>query len=113
LPAPELHAAALPSGPREARLRARRSRAQAYLIIASPLRHARRTIYLQRGAYHEWFAVWDGIFSLAIWAVAGWLAYTHVPQVHDFFQHFPENVQTIWNNIADSFHQAAAQKPPP
>jgi hypothetical protein len=84
----------------------------AYLIIASPLRHARRAIYMQRGAYREWFAVWDGIFSLGIWAVAGWLAYTHVPQVHDFFQHFPENVQTIWNNVADSFHHAAAQQPP-
>ena len=84
----------------------------AYLMIASPLRHARRAIYMQRGAYREWFAVWDGIFSLGIWAVAGWLAYTHVPQVHDFFQHFPENVQTIWNNVADSLHHAAAQKPP-
>jgi phage shock protein PspC (stress-responsive transcriptional regulator) len=77
----------------------------AYLIVASPLRHARRAIYMQRGAYREWFAVWDGIFSLGIWAVAGWLAYTHVPQVHDFFQHFPENVQTIWNNVAESFRR--------
>jgi phage shock protein PspC (stress-responsive transcriptional regulator) len=83
-----------------------------YGLIASPLHHARRAIYMQRGGYHQaWFAAWDGIFSLGLLAVFGWLAYTHVPQVHDFFQRFPENVQTMWNNVLDSFHHAAATKP--
>jgi predicted PurR-regulated permease PerM len=40
-----------------------------------------------------------------------WLAYTHVPQVHEFFQHFVQNVTTIWNNILDSLRHAAPAKP--
>jgi phage shock protein PspC (stress-responsive transcriptional regulator) len=84
-----------------------------YGMIASPLHHARRAIYMHRGGYHqEWLAVWDGIFSLGLLAVAGWVAYTYVPPVHEFFQHFPDNVQTIWNNVLDSFHHAGAAKPP-
>jgi phage shock protein PspC (stress-responsive transcriptional regulator) len=82
-----------------------------YGFIASPLHHARRAIYMQRGGYQPWFAAWDGIFSVGLMAVVGWFAYTHVPQVHDFIQHFPENVQTMWKNVLDSFHHAAAVKP--
>jgi phage shock protein PspC (stress-responsive transcriptional regulator) len=82
-----------------------------YGSIASPLHHARRAIYMQRGGYQPWIAVWDGIFSVGLMTVVGWFAYTHVPQVHDFIQHFPENVQTMWKNVVDSFHQAAAPKP--
>ena len=66
---------------------------------------------MQRGGHQPWFAAWDGIFSVGLMAVVGWFAYTHVPPVHDFIQHFPENVQTMWKNVVDSFHQAAAAKP--
>jgi len=84
-----------------------------FAMITSPLRHARRALYMHRGGYHqECFSAWDSIFSLALLAVAGWFAYTHVPQVHDFFQHFPENVQTMWNNVLNSFHHAATTKAP-
>jgi phage shock protein PspC (stress-responsive transcriptional regulator) len=83
-----------------------------YGLIASPLHHARRAIYMQRGGYHQaWFAAWDGLFSVGLMAVIGWFAYTHVPQVHAFFQHFPENIQTMWSNVVESFHHAVAAKP--
>jgi phage shock protein PspC (stress-responsive transcriptional regulator) len=83
-----------------------------YGLIASPLHHARRAIYMQRGGYHQaWFAAWDGLFSVGLMAVIGWFAYTRVPQVHEFFQHFPENTQTMWNNVVESFHHAVAAKP--
>lgn len=80
-----------------------------YGLVASPLQHARRAIYIQRGGcQQEWFAAWDGLFSTGLLAIFGWLAYTHVPQVHDFIQHFPENMQLMWNNVFQSFHHAAA-----
>jgi phage shock protein PspC (stress-responsive transcriptional regulator) len=83
-----------------------------YGLIASPLQHARQAIYMQRGGcQHPWFAAWDGIFSVGLTAVIAWFAYTHVPQVHDFIQHFPENVQIMWRNVVDSFQHAAAAKP--
>jgi len=84
-----------------------------YGAIASPLRFARRAIYMSRGGYHrEWFAVWDQLFSLGFLVVIGWLAYTHIPQVHDFLQNLPSNVQTMWNNvIIDSFRHTGADKP--
>jgi len=83
-----------------------------YGLIASPLHHVRRAIYMQRGGYHQaWFAAWDGLFSVGLIAVIGWFAYTHVPQVHAFSQHFPENIQTMWNNVVESFHHAVAAKP--
>jgi hypothetical protein len=82
-----------------------------YGLIASPLHHARRAIYMQRRDYHQaWFAAWDGFFSVGLMAVVGWFAYTHVPQVHEFFQHFPENVQTMWNNVVESFHHVSASR---
>ena len=43
---------------------------------------------------------------MGLMAVVGWFAYTHVPQVHDFIQHFPENVLTMWKNVVESFHHA-------
>jgi phage shock protein PspC (stress-responsive transcriptional regulator) len=79
-----------------------------YGLIASPLHFARRAVYLQRGAYQQaCFAAGDGLLSACLFALVAWVAYTHVPQVHDFIQHFPENMQIIWNNVVQSFHRAA------
>lgn len=81
----------------------------AYGIIASPFHYARRVIYMQRGGYQQaCFAAGDSLLSAFLLALVGWFAYTHVPQVHDFFQHFPENMQVMWNNVVQSFHHAAA-----
>src|SRR5450432_456966 len=76
-----------------------------YSIISRPLRHARRAIYFNTtGHNYLWFAAWYEILSTGVLILVCWLAYTHVPQVHEFFQHFVQNLTTMWHNIIDSFH---------
>src|SRR5258706_4606376 len=83
-----------------------------YSMISRPLRHARRAIYWNTSGYNYfWFSAWYEIFSTAVLILICWFAYTHVPEVHDFFQHFAHNLTTMWNNIVESFHHTAAQKP--
>jgi len=83
-----------------------------YGAIAQPLRHARRAIYFNSGGYnYSWYAAWDGLLTLGIFLLVCWLAYTHLPQVHDFIQHFPDNWQTMWNHFLDSIRQGAPHKP--
>jgi phage shock protein PspC (stress-responsive transcriptional regulator) len=78
-----------------------------YSAISQPLRHARRAIYFTTGGYnYSWFAALDGILALGVLALVCWFAYTHLPQVHQFFEHFNENWQTMWNNIVDSFRHS-------
>ena len=80
-----------------------------YSLIASPMHFARRALYMQRGGYQQTcFAAGDGLLSACLFALVAWLAYAHVPQVHEFIQHFPENMQIMWNNVVQSFHHAAA-----
>jgi phage shock protein PspC (stress-responsive transcriptional regulator) len=76
-----------------------------YGAISRPLRHARRAIYFNTNGYNYlWFAAWYDIFSTGVLILVCWFAYTHVPQVHDFFQHFGQNWSLMWNNFIDSFH---------
>jgi phage shock protein PspC (stress-responsive transcriptional regulator) len=83
-----------------------------YGAISRPLRHARRAIYFNTHGYNYlWFAAWYDILSTGVLILVCWLAYTHVPQVHDFFQHFAQNWSLMWNNFVDSFHPAASHKP--
>jgi phage shock protein PspC (stress-responsive transcriptional regulator) len=80
-----------------------------YSVIARPLRHARKAIYFSTSGYHYlWFAAWYEILSVGVLIVVCWFAYTHVPPVHDFFQHFAQNWSTMWNNVIDSFHHTAS-----
>ncbi|HEY0803194.1 MAG TPA: PspC domain-containing protein [Steroidobacteraceae bacterium] len=84
-----------------------------YSIISRPLRHARRAIYFNTAGHNYlWFAAWYEILSTGVLILVCWLAYTHVPEVRDFFQHFVQNATTMWNNVAESFrnsaHKAAA-----
>jgi phage shock protein PspC (stress-responsive transcriptional regulator) len=80
-----------------------------YSAIASPLRHARRALYFNSGGYnYSFYAAMDGLLTLGVLVLVCWLAYTHVSQVHEFFQNFNENWQTMWNNIVDSFRHAKA-----
>ena len=82
-----------------------------YSMISRPLRHARRAIYFNTGGHsYYWFAAWYEILSTGVLILVCWYAYTHVPEVHDFFQHFAQNVTLMWNNIVESFHHAAAHK---
>jgi len=79
-----------------------------YSAVAQPLRHARRAIYFTTGGYnYSWFAALDGLLALGVLALVCWFAYTHIPQVQEFFQHFNEHWQTMWNNIVESFRHTA------
>ena len=83
-----------------------------YSIISRPLRHVRRAIYFNTGGNNYlWFAAWYEILSTGVLILVCWLAYTHVPQVHEFFQHFLQNVTTMWHNIVDSFHSTVSRPP--
>ena len=82
-----------------------------YSIIARPLRHMRRALYFNRDGYNYlWYAAWYEVLSTGVLVLIGWFAYTHVPQVHDFFQHFVQNVTTMWNNLIDSIRHSAPPK---
>jgi phage shock protein PspC (stress-responsive transcriptional regulator) len=79
-----------------------------YSVIARPLRHARRAIYFNTNGYNYlWFAAWYEVLSTGVLILVFWFAYTHVPQVHDFFQHFAQNWSTMWNNLIESFRHTA------
>jgi phage shock protein PspC (stress-responsive transcriptional regulator) len=81
-----------------------------YGVIARPLRHARRAIYFSTSGYgYLWFAAWYEILSVGVLIVVGWFAYTHVPPVHEFFQHFAQNLSTMWNNVINSFRHTASR----
>ncbi len=83
-----------------------------YSMISRPLRHARRAIYFNTGGHsYYWFAAWYEILSTGVLILVCWFAYTHVPEVHDFFQHFVQNVTMMWNNLLESFHHTASHKP--
>jgi phage shock protein PspC (stress-responsive transcriptional regulator) len=83
-----------------------------YSAISRPLRHARRAIYFNTSGHNYlWFAAWYEILSTAVLILVCWFAYTHVPQVHDFFQHLAQNCLTMWNNLIDSFRHTASPKP--
>jgi phage shock protein PspC (stress-responsive transcriptional regulator) len=80
-----------------------------YSVISRPLRHARRAIYWNtNGHNYLWFAAWYEILSMGVLILVCWLAYTRVPQVHEFFQNFAQNWSTMWNNLIESFHHTAA-----
>jgi phage shock protein PspC (stress-responsive transcriptional regulator) len=79
-----------------------------YSIISRPLRHARRAIYFNTGGHnYYWFAALYEILSTGVLILVCWFAYTHVPEVRDFFQHFAQNVTTMWNNLVESIHHSA------
>jgi phage shock protein PspC (stress-responsive transcriptional regulator) len=83
-----------------------------YSAVSSPLRHASRAIYYTTGGYnYHWFAAWYEVLSTGMLILVCWYAYTHVPQVHEFFQHFVQNITTMWNNIIDSFRHGAPSAP--
>ena len=84
-----------------------------YSAIARPLRHLRRALYFNRdGHNYFWFAAWYEAMSTGLLILVAWLAYTHLPEVHDFFQHFVQNVTLMWNNLLDSLrHTAPSAKP--
>jgi phage shock protein PspC (stress-responsive transcriptional regulator) len=85
-----------------------------YSMISRPLRHARRAIYFNTGGQsYYWFAAWYEILSTGVLILVCWYAYTHVPEVREFFQHFAQNVTMMWNNIVESFHHTVSHRQQP
>src|SRR6204780_4475076 len=83
-----------------------------YSVVSRPLRTARPAIYFNTGGHsYYWFPAWYEILSTGVLILVCWFAYTHVPQVHDFFQHFAQNWSTMWNNLIDSFRHPVSHKP--
>ena len=83
-----------------------------YSMLARPLRFARKAIYFNTSGHNYlWFVAWYEILSTGVLILVCWYAYTHVPQVHEFFQHFVQNLTLMWNNLVDSLHHTAAPKP--
>jgi phage shock protein PspC (stress-responsive transcriptional regulator) len=84
-----------------------------YSLLSRPLRHARRAIYFNTSGHsYLWFAAWYEILSTGVLILVCWFAYTHVPEVRDFFQHFAQNVTLMWNNIVESIHHTAHKAGP-
>jgi phage shock protein PspC (stress-responsive transcriptional regulator) len=84
-----------------------------YSMVSRPLRHARRAIYMNTGGHsYYWFAAWYEILSTGVLVLVCWFAYTHVPEVRDFFQHFAQNATMMWNNLVDSIHHTAHKSGP-
>ena len=83
-----------------------------YSVISRPLCAARRAIYFNTGSHNYlWIAAWYEILSTGVLILVCWFAYIHVPQVHDFFQHFAQNWSTMWNNVVESFRHTSSHKP--
>jgi phage shock protein PspC (stress-responsive transcriptional regulator) len=79
-----------------------------FSALSSPFRHARKAIYLNQSSYNLfWFTAWYEAISFALFAGICWLAYTHIPEVHAFFQNFVENMRGLWQNILDSIEHSA------
>jgi phage shock protein PspC (stress-responsive transcriptional regulator) len=83
-----------------------------YSILVRPLRFARKAIYYNTSGHNYlWFVAWYEILSTGVLILVCWYAYTHVPQVHEFFAHFMENLGIMWRNVVESFHHGFAPKP--
>jgi hypothetical protein len=83
-----------------------------YGVLSRPLRRARRAVYFSGAGYnYVWFAAWYEILQTGVLVLVCWFAYTHVPQVHDFFQHFVQNWTTMWDNVVESFRESMHRKP--
>jgi len=79
-----------------------------FSALSSPFRHARKAIYFNQTSYNLfWFTAWYEVISFALFAGICWLAYTHIPEVHTFFQNFVENMRSLWQNILDSIEHSA------
>ena len=70
-----------------------------YHIVASPIRAARHASLYAYGRYHYgWFAFWDGLLSLGLIALFGWLLYQQMDGVHTV-RDFIENVPAAWKSL--------------
>jgi phage shock protein PspC (stress-responsive transcriptional regulator) len=70
-----------------------------YHVVASPIRAARHASLYAYGRYHYgWFAFWDGLFSLGLIALFGWLLYQQMDGVHTA-RDFIKNIPAAWKSL--------------
>jgi phage shock protein PspC (stress-responsive transcriptional regulator) len=85
-----------------------------FSAITSPLRHARKAIFrYNSGPDMHWIFATYQLLTLGVWAVVCWFAYTHIPEVREFFGNFIWNWQMMMNNIVQSFRHSFTHTPGP
>ena len=62
-----------------------------FQLVTSPIRSARHASYYAWGHHQGWFALWDGVFAMAVTCLVFWLVYHYVLPVEDF-RHFIEKL---------------------
>ncbi len=82
-----------------------------FSAVTSPLRHARKAIFrYNTGPELHWIFATYQLLTLGVFVVVCWFAYTHIPEVREFFSHFIWNWQMMMDNIMESishsFHRA-------
>jgi phage shock protein PspC (stress-responsive transcriptional regulator) len=83
-----------------------------FSAIGSPLRHVRKAIfYRNSGPDMHWLSASYQMLSLGVFLLVIWFAYTHIPEVREFFDNFIVNWQRIMHNFIESFHHSASHAP--
>ena len=83
-----------------------------FSAIGSPLRHVRKAIfYRNSGPDMHWLSASYQMLSLGVFVLVIWFAYTHIPEVREFFDNFIVNWQRIMHNFIESFHHSASHAP--
>lgn len=83
-----------------------------FSAITSPLRHARKAIFrYNSGPDMHWIFGTYQLLTLGVWASVCWYAYTHIPEVRDFFANFIWNWQMMMNNIVQSIRHSFTHAP--
>jgi len=67
----------------------------AYTIVSAPVHAIRHASYVAYNPNYPWFAAWGGLLWLGVSVLGIWLAYRHLPEVHQFFQNLP----AAWNEL--------------
>jgi phage shock protein PspC (stress-responsive transcriptional regulator) len=83
-----------------------------FSAVTSPLRHARKAIFrFNSGPDMHWIFATYQLLTLGVWVMVCWFAYTHVPEVREFFRNFIWNWQMMMNNIVESFRHSFTHAP--
>jgi phage shock protein PspC (stress-responsive transcriptional regulator) len=83
-----------------------------FSAITSPLRHARKAIFrYNSGPDMHWMFGTYQLLTLGVWVVVCWFAYTHIPEVREFFGNFIWNWQMMMNNIVQSIRHSFTHAP--
>ena len=73
----------------------------AYSAVAWPLHAAKRASYYALGTHDfGWIAAWDGLLGFGLSVLCLWLAFTYVPEVHDFLDH----IDVVRGNVQNLLH---------